>query len=256
MTDIKQATRELMEALDHGYRVICVHYSCENFHDVTDRPVAISAIGITEIMDASGERNSQVFSITNSAANDQVVEREKEFLKRFFEFAKERPDARWVHWNMNNATYGFSALIARYRFLLDVDPPSVFSSDRIYDLDSIVGARYGVDFAKHPKLRSLVRLTAISCHFSKRARMRQRPTRMETTDLANILQQRNPISLRQSSWIFDRGPTNCKFGRHGSVRRRTPRCGEGRFDFGRALPLCGARTIHTPRQSAHYQDRK
>lgn len=167
MTDVKQATRELLEALDQGYRVISVHYSCENFHDVTDRPVAVSAIGVTEILDPSGERESQVFSIANAAANEEVVEREKELLKRFFEFAKGRPDARWVHWNMNNATYGFSALMARYRFLFGEEPPSVFSSDRLYDLDSIIGARYGEAFAKHPKLRSLCSLNRYFMSFFK-----------------------------------------------------------------------------------------
>lgn len=167
MTDVKQATRELMEALDHGYRVVCLHYACENFHDVTDRPVAVSAIGVTEIIDPSGQRESRVFSIASSAANDNVIEREKESLKRFFEYAKDRPDARWVHWNMNNATYGFSALISRYRFLFGEDPPPLFSSDRLYDLDSIVEARYGKSFAKHPKLRSLCSLNRYFMSFFK-----------------------------------------------------------------------------------------
>ena len=167
MTDIKQTTRDLLQALDQGHRVLCVHYACENFMDVTDRPVAVSAIGVTEILDPSGDKDSRVFSIASAAANDDVVEREKELLQRFFDYAKEHPDARWVHWNMNNATYGFSALIARYRFLFNEDPPSVFSSDRIYDLDSIVAARFGDQFAKHPKLRSLCSLNRYFMPFFK-----------------------------------------------------------------------------------------
>jgi len=79
-------------------------------------------------------------------------------LRRFFVYAKARPDTFWVHWNMNNATYGFGPLGARYRFLMGEDSPSVFPSDRLYDLDSIVGAKYGDQFARHPKLRNLCSL--------------------------------------------------------------------------------------------------
>lgn len=158
MVDIRQATRDLMTALEQGHRVICIHYGCENFNDVTDRPVAVSAIGVAEVTDPSGERDSQVFSIANSIPDDDPVERERDMMRRFFEFAKARPDASWVHWNMNNATYGFAPLSARYRFIMGMEAPSVFPSDRQFDLDSIVGARYGEHFAQHPKLRNLCSL--------------------------------------------------------------------------------------------------
>lgn len=166
MTDIKQSARDLIDAVGAGQKVICIHYSCENFYDVTDRPVGVSAIGICELM-ASGERDSQVFSIASAAANDDVVEREKELLQRFFDFAKNQPDARWVHWNMNNATYGFAALISRHRFLFAVDPPSVFRPDRLYDLDSIIAARYGDQFSNHPKFRNLCSLNRYFMSFFK-----------------------------------------------------------------------------------------
>lgn len=158
MTDIKQATRDLMSAVDQGHRVICVHYGCENFNDVTDRPVAVSAIGVAEVTDPSGERDTQVFSIANAAPHEDPVERERDMMRRFFEFAKSRPDTSWVHWNMNNATYGFAPLAARYRFIMGEEAPSVFPSDRQYDLDSMVGSRYGEQFVRHPKLRNLCSL--------------------------------------------------------------------------------------------------
>ena len=81
-------------------------------------------------------------------------------MRRLFEFAKARPDAFWVHWNMNNATYGFAPLTARYRFIMGEEAPSVFPSDRQFDLDSIVGARYGEQFVRHPKLRNLSSLNS------------------------------------------------------------------------------------------------
>ncbi|GAA4347908.1 PD-(D/E)XK nuclease domain-containing protein [Angustibacter luteus] len=170
MTDLKEACRDLFAALDEGKRVICIHYSCENFHDVTDRPVAVSAIAVSELTDATGGRESTVFSIANSSANQDPVEREKEMFARFFEYARTRPDAFWVHWNMNNATYGFSALISRYRYLLGSEPNSPWQSNRLFDLDSLVGARYGDQFAKHPKLLSLCSLNGYFLSFFKAGR--------------------------------------------------------------------------------------
>jgi hypothetical protein len=158
MTDIKQATRDLADALAEGSNVICIHYSCENFNDVVDRPAAVSAIGVAPFTDPSGEHQADVFSIANSAENDDRDAREKDMFQRFFEFARNQTDAHWVHWNMNNATYGFNALIARYRYLLEKEPPAVFRSERLYDLDSIVGARYGEAFVPHPKLPNLCRM--------------------------------------------------------------------------------------------------
>lgn len=135
-----------------------IHYSCESFYDVTDRPVAIAAIGIAELTGLHGDAISQVFSIANAAPNDDVVEREKDLLTRFFEYVKTHPDIRWVHWNMNNATYGFAGLIARYRFLFDKEPPGAFTSANLFDLDSLIEARYGKAYAHHPKLHSLYSL--------------------------------------------------------------------------------------------------
>lgn len=158
MTDVRQATADISRALAKGERVLCIHYSCESFYDVQDRPLAIAAIGVAEIADVSGEASTEVFSIANSAPNDDSVEREKDMLQRFFEHTKLIRDARWVHWNMNTASYGFPAILARYRYLFGADAPTIFSSDRLYDLDAMIEGRYGGDFARHPKMRNLFSL--------------------------------------------------------------------------------------------------
>lgn len=158
MTEIGQATRDLIAAMNEGQRVVCIHYSSESFYEVLDRPVAITAIGVTELTDPTGENTSQVFSLANSSENHDVIKREKDMLDRFFQFAKSRPNTYWAHWNMNNATYGFAAITSRYRYLFELDPPNVWQTERLYDLDAIVAARYGQAFAKHPKLKSLCTL--------------------------------------------------------------------------------------------------
>lgn len=157
MADSDRDTRDLQTAVARGQTVICIHYGCENFNDVTDRPAAVSAIGVALISD-NGERDAQVFSIANAPQNDDPVERERDMFRRFFSFAGGLLDPSWVHWNMNNATYGFAPLLARYRYILGSDAPSVFAADRLYDLDNMIGARYGDQFVRHPKLRNLCSL--------------------------------------------------------------------------------------------------
>ncbi|AXH36945.1 hypothetical protein DVJ78_17350 [Humibacter sp. BT305] len=167
MSDPNSAIAEISRALSKGERVLCIHYSCESFYDVQDRPLAIAAIGVTEITDLSGEGRTEVFSIANSAPDNDVEIREKEMLERFFANMKLVPDARWVHWNMNKASFGFPAILARYRFLFGTDAPTVFTTDRLYDLDAMIEARYGRDFARHPKMRSLFSLNGYYMPFFK-----------------------------------------------------------------------------------------
>ncbi|WP_205125824.1 hypothetical protein [Plantibacter flavus] len=170
MPETHQSVSELSRALTRGERVACIHYACESFYDVHDRPLAISAIGITELTDRSGNGRTEVFSIANSAPNDDPVEREKEMLHRFFAAARLIPDARWVHWNMNKASFGFPAIMARYRFLLGEDAPAVFIEDRLHDLDSMIESRYGHEFARHPKMRNLFSLNGYYMPFFKDGR--------------------------------------------------------------------------------------
>ncbi|QCR19561.1 hypothetical protein [Agrococcus sp. SGAir0287] len=159
--------RQMRDALARGDRVAAIHYSCESFYDVTDRPVAISAIAVTEVHDSTGGQSGRVFSIAGALAHDDALEREKDLLRRFFEYVRAHADTWWVHWNMDNATYGFEALVTRYRYLFNEDAPTSFARDRLLDLDSAIEARYGSGFANHPKLRSLCTLNGyFMAHFS------------------------------------------------------------------------------------------
>lgn len=45
--------------------------------------------------------------------------------------------------------------------MLGHNPPATIQADRLYDLDSMIEARYGDDYAKHPKRRNLASLNNI-----------------------------------------------------------------------------------------------
>lgn len=164
MTEYGEALRVIRAALQRGEKILCVHYACENFFEATDRPVGVTCIAIAQVGWAGIE---SAYSISNSSPNEDVIEREKDLLRRFFEEMRTHPDARVVHWNMNSAHYGFTAIADRFNYLLGVQPMGLPSPDRLYDLDSIIGGRFGDTYAKHPKLRTIATLNGFWMPFFK-----------------------------------------------------------------------------------------
>jgi len=82
---------------------------------------------------------------------------ERELLKRFYDFVRDRREKYWVHWNMRNLTYGFEHLEHRYRVLHKADPPMIPVEVRI-NLNDVLKQRYGSDYAPDPKMISLMKL--------------------------------------------------------------------------------------------------
>jgi REase_DpnII-MboI len=163
MLSVDSVLRDLRTAIQRGEKVMCVHYACENFYEVTDRPLAVTCVAVAD--PAGGQESA--FSIANAPADDDPVEREKDLLKRFYEVLRTSPGARVVHWNMHSAHYGFPAIAARYRYLFEQDPPVALQADRLYDLDSLIEGRFGEAYAKHPKFRNIATLNGIYMPFFK-----------------------------------------------------------------------------------------
>ena len=82
---------------------------------------------------------------------------ERELLKRFYEFARDRRETYWVHWNMRSITYGFEHLEHRYRVLNKTEPPSIPVEVRL-NLNDMLKQRCGNDYAPDPKMYNLVKL--------------------------------------------------------------------------------------------------
>lgn len=158
--------QDLIRALRQGDKVVCVHYGCGNFYEATDHPVPITCVALSEPDLSGSPQNERVFSIAN-AIGDQIEDREKDLLRRFYADLRSLGDAHIVHWNMNSSSYGFTAIAARYRYLFKEDPPINVAPDRTYDLDSIVGARFGATYVGHPKLRNLASQNQIYMPFFK-----------------------------------------------------------------------------------------
>ncbi len=146
--------RDLRNAYLRGDNMLAIHYSCEDFYEVQDRPARVSCISVCRIRD----EDIRVFSPNGFAAGLSAEEKEIALLREFFLHLKVTPDAQLVHWNMNSAPYGFAALAARFEYLMGTKPPYMPPTERLHDLDAVIEHQFGEHYAKHPKLLHLARL--------------------------------------------------------------------------------------------------
>ena len=148
----------------HPERFYIIHYSSQSLFDaeagahspritsivvrhfVTSQTVSFSTHTVAEYL---GIQPAEV-----EALYDEV---ERELLMQFYNFARDRREKYWVHWNMRNVVFGFEHLEHRYRTLTRAEPPSIPVEVRI-NLNDVLRQRYGSDYAKDPKMLSLMEL--------------------------------------------------------------------------------------------------
>lgn len=140
--------------------VLVIHYSCESFYDRPEGQTArVTSIGVRNY--ASGQTAS--FSIHKVAELKQVafneIEKhydvlEKEMLKEYFDFMKAHKTHMWVHWNMRDINYGFSALEHRFKILKG--KPEFLEESKKFDLSRALVALYGNGYIGHPRLEKLM----------------------------------------------------------------------------------------------------
>jgi hypothetical protein len=141
--------RELRGARDDGAKIVCMHYACESWFSVKDRPVAVSCVTFADLVTGG----DTTFSVT-----DRKDGAEEYVLNGYFEFLRQNADVRVLHWNMNSSDFGFQALCNRLVYIRPDAKPFMPPSDRVIDLDDLVSGLYGKDYADHPKLINLVKL--------------------------------------------------------------------------------------------------
>src|SRR3954464_11728609 len=147
----------LREAFERGESIVVIHYASGNFYLAKDRPVEVNCVSIVDL----GDLSTVSFSLADFKGED-AEEREKQLLTSFYDWLGAHQDVRVVHWNMNNADYGFTAIAARYQWLLGEKTPHAFPQARMIDLDSVIEDLYGEAYAPHPKLLNLAALNKLS----------------------------------------------------------------------------------------------
>ena len=157
MANLAADVAALVHAVEQGEKLLCIHYACENFYEAKDRPAQVTCLAVASPEDLG----SRSFSLADDASDDMRL-RERRMLTEFYSFMRANSDSRIVHWNMNSAEYGFSAIARRFTWMTGDPPAFEPSSDRTHDLDALISYKYGSSYVRHPKLRSLVDLNALS----------------------------------------------------------------------------------------------
>jgi hypothetical protein len=122
----KETKKDIDRLSEKSDQVLLIHYSCESFYDIKDgRTPRVTSIAVRNLKSAQTES----FSIHKIAERNGVAvediptnydELEKEMLTDFFEFVKYRQTFYFVHWNMRDGNYGFSAIEHRFQALVSL----------------------------------------------------------------------------------------------------------------------------------------
>lgn len=151
----------LAKSAERGDDLAVIHYACENLHQATDHPPAVSCIVVRPL----GGGATQLFSRTHAPPGTEDSDIEIGLLTRYLEYVQANAGTQFIHWNMARATYGFRALENRYRYLTGEAPYQVPDSS-VHDLDDLVQQRYGDEYATHPKLATLAGLNGMSARYA------------------------------------------------------------------------------------------
>lgn len=149
---------------EHESNMLFIHYSCESLNDenagYSPRITSIAVLHkkSSQMSSFSMHLIAEEMHIQRDKIPENYNEIESKLLQRFFEFAEKKGhDAIWIHWNMMNVNFGFEALEHRYRVLTGQEPYHINENNRI-NLSTLLSKKYGSDFAKNPKMISLMEL--------------------------------------------------------------------------------------------------
>ena len=138
-----------------------IHYSSQSLYDADSAghspritSIAVMHFATRQTTSFSAHAVADLLKIGKDEIESRYNEIEKEMLSGFFDFMKGRFDKYWIHWRMQNLTYGFEHLEHRSRFLGNPDPPRVPFENRL-DLSAILRAKYGRDYVPDPKMMNL-----------------------------------------------------------------------------------------------------
>ncbi len=155
----KEARKEIEALYEKAEHVLIIHYSCESFYDIKDgRTPRVTSIAVRNLKTAQTES----FSIHKIAERRGVNisdipstydELEKEMLTDFFEFLRYRQAFHFIHWNMRDGNYGFSAI--EHRFQVLGGEPYTVPDDKKTDLARVLVSLYGRQYVNHDELGRL-----------------------------------------------------------------------------------------------------
>lgn len=147
----------------HKENYYIIHYSCQSLYDDNEgyspRVTSIVVMNLCNRQTTSFSTHAvaEELKIRKEDVSSHYDDIEKKILCDFFDFVKDKRDKKWLHWNMNNLVYGFEHIEHRHKTLTGKNPLSISIENRI-NIDSILREKYGKEYAKKPRMASLLEL--------------------------------------------------------------------------------------------------
>lgn len=158
------STRFFEDVKKHPDRYYIIHYSSQSLFDAEAGALSPRITSIVVRHYSSGQTVSfsthtvaEQLGVNLEDIESRYDDIERTLLTAFYNFARDRREKHWVHWNMRNVTFGFEHLEHRYRVLTKAEPPSIPVEVR-FNLNDILKGRYGDDYAPDPRMPSLMEL--------------------------------------------------------------------------------------------------
>lgn len=149
-----QQSEGIKNAVEGAGTSFSIHYASESFSEAQNAPMAISAIAVYDL------RSDAAMTFGRADVSGDPDQQERAILERFYGFLNSNRDANYFHWNMGTAEFGFEAIAKRYQYLFGT-PPAISAPREQYNVDKIIRARYGEDYAPHGRFESVGRLNEL-----------------------------------------------------------------------------------------------
>jgi len=135
------------------YYTKIIHYSCEDIKNSNSRIICISILDLYSKDVKSFSLHYYVQKFPEIKDKDKV---EKILLDDYFEYLSNNKHCYWVHWNMNNDSYGFGAIENRYKILNG--NPFVLENKYKFSLSNCFYDVYGDNYIEHPRFYTLLKI--------------------------------------------------------------------------------------------------
>lgn len=163
----RKKAKETIEGLfENPEQCFVVHYSCESFYNNPSpnspriTSIAVKSLRSNQITSFSIHQTAEKLKVSFSAIGNHYNTLEADMLKDFYSFVNGFNHSKWIHWNMRDSNYGFSAIEHRY-CVLGGAPVIIPDRDK-YDLSPLIHDVYGDNYSGHPRLQSLIKMNSIT----------------------------------------------------------------------------------------------